>query len=56
MFRDGADTATGSGDDYFNRQHQLNAGNAACVTPGAVRGYDREEQTKNTFVISPDTP
>ena len=25
----------------------------ACVTPGALRGYDREEQTQTTFVISP---
>ena len=25
----------------------------ACVTPGALRGYGREEQTQTTFVISP---
>ena len=31
------------------------AGTLACVTPGAMRGFDREETTQNTFVISPDT-
>ena len=34
----------------------LNAdGSLACVTPGAMRGFDREEGTQSTFVISPDT-
>src|SRR5690606_16750415 len=28
-------------------------GNLICVTPGAMRGYDREETTQSTFVISP---
>ena len=33
----------------------LNAdGSLACVTPGSMRGYDREENTQSTFVISPD--
>lgn len=31
------------------------AGTQICVTPGAMRGYDREEQTQSTFVISPDS-
>ena len=31
------------------------AGTLACVTPGTMRGYDREETTQSTFVISPDT-
>lgn len=45
-----------------NNQHftsantSLNAdGSLACVTPGTMRGYDREESTQSTFVISPDT-
>ena len=29
-------------------------GNQACVTPGNLRGYNREEGTQSTFVISPD--
>ena len=34
----------------------LNAdGSLACVTPGALRGYDREEETQGTFVISPES-
>ena len=31
------------------------AGTLACVTPGVMRGFDREETTQSTFVISPDT-
>lgn len=31
------------------------AGTLACVTPGNMRGYDREETTQSTFVISPDS-
>ena len=31
------------------------AGTLACVTPGTMRGFDREETTQNSFVISPDT-
>ena len=31
------------------------AGTLACVTPGVMRGFDREETTQNSFVISPDT-
>ncbi|WP_313080219.1 cell surface protein [Pulveribacter sp.] len=27
--------------------------NLICVTPGSMRGYDREETTQSTFVISP---
>lgn len=47
----------GAGNAYFNAANTAINGDAnrACVTPGAMRGYDREEQTKNTFVISPDT-
>jgi len=43
--------------DYFNAGNtSLNAANTqACVTPGAIKGYDREEQTQSTFVISPDS-
>ena len=34
----------------------LNAdGSLACVTPGSLRAFDREESTQSTFVISPDT-
>ena len=34
----------------------LNAdGTLACVTPGTMRGFDREEGTQSTFVISPDS-
>ena len=42
---------------HFNTVNtSLNAaGTLACVTPGAMRGFDREETTQNTFVISPDT-
>ena len=39
---------------YTSANTALNAaGSQACVTPGALRGYDREEQTQTTFVISP---
>lgn len=31
------------------------AGTLACVTPGTMRGFDREETTQSTFVISPDS-
>ena len=31
------------------------AGTLACVTPGTMKGYDREEETQSTFVISPDS-
>lgn len=31
------------------------AATLACVTPGVLRGYDREETTQSTFVISPDS-
>ncbi len=46
---------TSGGTDYFNTNNTtLNAaGTQACVTPGALRGYDREEGTQTTFVISP---
>ena len=45
------------GDDYFHAGNtSLNAaGTQACVTPGAMKGFDREEQTQSTFVISPDS-
>jgi hypothetical protein len=31
------------------------AGSIACVTPGQLRAYNREELTRSTFVISPAT-
>lgn len=31
------------------------ANNVVCVVPGTLRGYNREELTKTTFVISPAT-
>ena len=42
---------------HFNSSNtSLNtAGTLACVTPGSMRGFDREETTQNTFAISPDT-
>ena len=42
---------------HFNTVNtSLNAaGTLACVTPGVMRGFDREETTQNSFVISPDT-
>ena len=44
----------GNADHYTAANTSLNAaGSQACVTPGALRGYDREEQTQTTFVISP---
>ena len=40
---------------FSSANTSLNAdGSLACVTPGAMRGYDREETTQSTFVISPD--
>ena len=40
---------------YTAANTSLNAdASLACVTPGAMRGYDREESTQSTFVISPD--
>ncbi len=55
----GDTTAAGTGGtNYFNRTNtSLNtAGTQACVTPGSgTRGYNREEDTQSTFVISPDT-
>lgn len=46
---------TSGGTSYFNTSNtSLNAaGTQACVAPGALRGYDREEGTQTTFVISP---
>lgn len=46
----------GVGNAYFNATNTgLNKdGSQACVTPGGQRAYDREENTKTTFVISPD--
>jgi len=43
--------------NYFTASNtSLNAaGTQICVTPGAMKGFDREEQTQSTFVISPDT-
>lgn len=43
--------------NYFTASNtSLNAaGTQICVTPGAIKGFDREEQTQSTFVISPDT-
>ena len=40
---------------YTAANTSLNAdASLACVTPGSMRGYDREENTQSTFVISPD--
>ena len=60
VFRDG-----GAGTDYFTAANtRLNAANqiagaaantVACVTPGQLRAYNREELTRSTFVISPAT-
>ena len=55
VFRDGLDNATGSGDDYYSTTNTTLNGNVVCVTPGALRGYNREELTKTTFVISPES-
>ena len=46
----------GVGNAYFNASNTgLNKdASQACVTPGGQRAYDREENTKSTFVISPD--
>ena len=55
----------GVGTDYFNASNtRLNTANqltgaaantVACVTPGQLRAYNREELTRSTFVISPAT-
>lgn len=55
VFRDGLDNATGVGDDYYSTTNTTLNGNVVCVTPGALRGYNREELTKTTFVISPES-
>ena len=44
-----------AGSPWFNAANtSLSAdANLICVTPGSMRGYDREETTQSTFVISP---
>ena len=46
----------GTNDQHYTAANtSLNAdASLACVTPGTMRGYDREENTQSTFVISPD--
>lgn len=46
-----------TGNVYFNTTNTgLNKdATQACVTPAGQRAYDREESTRSTFVISPDT-
>ena len=46
----------GTNDQHYTAANtSLNAdASLACVTPGSMRGYDREENTQSTFVISPD--
>lgn len=61
VFRD----AIATGTDYFapanTRLNVVNqiagaaANTVACVTPGQLRAYNREELTRSTFVISPAT-
>lgn len=47
---------SGVGNEYFNALNtRLNKdGSQACVTPADQRAYNREEDTRTTFVISPD--
>ena len=42
---------------YFNERNTglSKDGTQACVTPGGQRAFDREESTRSSFVISPDT-
>lgn len=41
--------------DHFSRSNVTsNANWQICVDAGNARGYDREERSKTTFVISPD--
>ena len=55
--RDVAAPASRPVSPHFPRANvSLNAaGTLACVTPGTMRGFDREEGTQSTFVISPDS-
>ena len=55
--RDVAAPASRPVSPHFPRANvSLNAaGTLACVTPGTMRGFDREETTQSTFVISPDS-
>jgi hypothetical protein len=65
VFRDGTATTSGTGTGYFAATNtRLNvagqitgaaANSVACVTPGQLRAYNREELTRSTFVISPAT-
>ncbi len=42
--------------DYYGSNLSLDStGYVICVAPGQMRGYDREENGKGSFVISPDT-
>ncbi|MBS0292866.1 MAG: cell surface protein [Proteobacteria bacterium] len=55
VFRNGTLTTSGTGDNYYDATNTTLNGNVICVTPGGLRGYNREELTKTTFVISPDS-
>ncbi len=63
VFRSGAGTSLVAGTDHYapvntkaNTATDIAgtpAATVACVVPGTLRGYNREELTKTTFVISP---
>lgn len=55
VFQNGTATTSGTGTAYYDTVNTSLNGNVVCVTPGALRGYNREELTKTTFVISPDS-
>lgn len=55
-YYDGATAGTVTANTSLNVANDIAgvaANNVVCVTPGALRGYNREELTKTTFVISP---
>ncbi|HRL53732.1 MAG TPA: cell surface protein [Acidovorax temperans] len=55
VYRNGTAATSGTGDDYYADVNTSIKDNVICVNPGALRGYNREELTKTTFVISPDS-